>query len=109
MSDTGGSAEGKITVRLPVALLAQIDVAARESGVRRSEFVRQALTQHVEHALRRTAQEDVPTLYDVLSADGVIGRFSGPAGLSTTSRDAVRPRMRSRQVSAEPAQLDAGA
>lgn len=108
MSDTSDAAEEKITVRLPAALLARVDEAAQERGVRRSEFVRQALTGHAETVLRRGAEDDVTTLYDVLSADGVLGRFSGPPGLSTTSRDALRQRMRARKVGPEPARPGSG-
>ncbi|MGH2366925.1 MAG: CopG family transcriptional regulator, partial [Chloroflexota bacterium] len=51
MSDTPANVEEKLTVRLAPALLERVDRAARDRGLRRSEFVRQALAAHVEQTL----------------------------------------------------------
>jgi len=100
MSDTLTASEEKITVRLPNALLARVDSAARTRGVARSAFVREALAAQVDALLGPGPQPSEPTLYDLLCADGVIGRFEGPPGLSTTSRADLRERMRTRAVGA---------
>jgi hypothetical protein len=73
----------KLAVRLSATLLERVDDAARRCGLRRSEFVRRALSAQSDAALGSVA---TPTLYDILLADGVPGRFIGPPGLSTTSR-----------------------
>jgi hypothetical protein len=90
-------AQARVTVRLPSILVARIDAAAREQGMGRSEFVRRALAQQVAEVL---GDAETPSLYDVLLADGVIGRFAGPPGLSTMPRAALRTRMRDRTLRA---------
>ena len=96
----GSSERGdeKITVRVPAVLLSRVDHAALGRGVGRSEFVRQALATHTDAVLGAAADGGGPTLYDVLAADGVVGRFTGPRGLSTAGRTTIRERVRARAV-----------
>jgi hypothetical protein len=96
MSDTvdaQADGAGKLAVRLPAALLAKVDTAARKRGLGRSAFVREALATQVSAVLE--AQEG-PTLHELLVADGVLGRYSGPAELSRTSRTVLRGRIERR-------------
>ena len=93
MSDNHSVEELKLAVRLSPSLLARIDEAARVRGLGRSAFVRQALSNEAESVLGTVPQ---PSLFDVLSNDGLVGRFSGPAELSTTPRAALRDRIRRR-------------
>lgn len=93
----------KITVRIPASLLSRIDHAALGRGVGRSEFVRQALVTHTDEALGRSATGGETTLYDVLAADGAIGRFAGPRELSTLGRLAIRERIRAHGAAPVPA------
>lgn len=79
---------------MPGALLSRVDHAAAGRGVGRSEFVRQALAAQADAVLGESPDDDGSTLYDVLAADGVIGRFAGPRGLSTAGRAAIRERVR---------------
>ncbi len=90
----------KLTVRVPAALLSRIDHAALERGVGRSEFVRQALATHTDEALGPSAAGGETTLYDLLAADGTIGRFAGPRDLSTLGRRAIRERIRAHSARA---------
>jgi hypothetical protein len=92
MSDAMHLTETKITVRLPAGLLQRVDEAARLRGVPRSELVREALVAHVD----RPAASAGATLYDLLAADGVLGRFSAPPDLSTTDRAGIRARVADR-------------
>lgn len=96
MSDTLSEAGEKLTVRVPESLLVRVDRAAQNRGIGRSEFVRQALSAQTDIVLGPSSRGG-PTLYDLLAADGVIGAFSAPPGLSTSPRDALRERMRARQ------------
>ncbi len=84
----------KLTVRVSAALLSRVDHAALERGVGRSEFVRRALVMQADAVLGESPSGDRPTLFDLLGADGVIGRFAGPRGLSTTDRATIRERVR---------------
>ncbi len=93
MSDNHSVEELKLAVRLSPSLLARIDEAARVRGLGRSAFVRQALSIEAESVLGAVRQ---PSLFDVLSSDGLLGRFSGPSHLSTAPRDALRDRIRRR-------------
>ena len=90
----------KLTVRVSAELLSRIDQAALERGMGRSEFVRQALVTHTDEALGPSATSGELTLYDVLAADGAIGRFAGPRELSTLGRHAIRERIRAHGASA---------
>lgn len=86
-------AASKITVRLPSDLLTRLDAAARERHIDRSAFVRQALAAQLPSV---PGNGEHPSLYDVLFADGVLGRFTGPPGLSTTSADELRAQIHAR-------------
>ena len=100
MSDVRAAAEEKITVRLPQALLARVDDAARKRGLARSAFVRQTLAAEADALLGAAAAPEEPTLYDLLREDGVIGRFEASPGLSTTSRAELRERIRAKAAAA---------
>jgi hypothetical protein len=88
----------KLTVRVPESLLVRVDRAAQNRGIGRSEFVRQALSAQTDVVLGPSDQGG-PSLYDFLTADGVIGAFSAPPGLSTSPRDALHERIRARRQS----------
>ena len=105
MSDIAPQTEGKLTVRLPATLLELVDTAAKERGLGRSEFVREALATQAREVL---GEAPAPTLYSLLEGDGVLGRFEGPVGLSTESREQLRARIKAHSMpTAEPSGVSA--
>jgi metal-responsive CopG/Arc/MetJ family transcriptional regulator len=68
----------RINVRVDDQLVKELEAEARETGVRFSDVVRQALAEHIE---RRTPRK---TCLDIARSIGIVGLYQdAPADLST--------------------------
>ena len=73
--------EARITVRFPTELRRRLKSAAKRSGRRESDLVREAVEQ------RLAADEEAPTVYEVAKKAGLIGGVrSGLRDLSTNKK-----------------------